>query len=274
MTCKLIRKLRCLFLGETQMGMGKIAAVGFPDFWQTAHDKFPDAFTAIREMISVQQELFQKPLTEPLHKVIRHIAKMTLNSLGALTTLVLNGYGNDAMKIARGMFEGCVNACYLQKYPSEIDNFLDYHWIRQYRWLKYLETTNPSALTARAAEVNVIKSEFAKVESRFKDKAGRLRGSWSSKSIGARARDVGMGDHYETFYSWASSMHHVDIGALTAQADSKDVDVAPSLEWLNIALITGHMAALRCLGAFNEVASLGMDKEIQVAMDDFQTAWK
>src|SRR5439155_8972602 len=96
-----------------------IRAVGYPEFWQQVHDRFPAAFKSIHDIIPLQQALFLRPISEPLHKVIRHLSKMTVNSIGALTTLVLNGYGNDAMKIARGMFETAVNVCYLQMHPAE-----------------------------------------------------------------------------------------------------------------------------------------------------------
>jgi len=42
---------------------------------------------------------------------------------------------------------------------------------------------------------------------------------------------------------------------------------------MSTALITGHMSALRCIGAYNEVASLGMDADVQSAMNAFQAAW-
>jgi hypothetical protein len=251
----------------------KITAVGFPDFWQTAHDKFPNAFGAIHNLIPLQQAMFAKPLGTPLHKVIRHISKMTLNSLGALTTLALNGYGNDAMKIARGMFEAAVTISYLQNHPSELQDYLDYHWVNRRKWVEYIKRTCPEVLETRAAEVAQIMEEYAKVENKFKDKRGRHRESWCTKSIAERAKEAGMSDNYQTFYRWASSMEHVDIGGITAQVDGNDVDVAPSLAWVDIALVTGHSAAIHCLVVLNGVASLGMEAEIQKAMDEFQTAW-
>jgi len=252
----------------------RVEAVGYPEFWQQVHDRFPAVFKAIHDLHPLQRAIFLKPVSEPLHKVIRHLAKMTVNSLGALTTLVLNGYGNDAMKIARGMFEAAVNVCYLQKHPGELDDFFDYYWVRKYRLAKSIERTDPATHAAHVTDVAKNMAEFNKVKHRYEDKKGKLRGSWSIKSIAKRAADVGMGDHYETFYSWASSMHHGDISGMADQAEGNDVVVAPSFEWINIALITGHMAVLRCIGAYNEVASLGMESNIQKAMDDFLAAWK
>ena len=187
--------------------------------------------------------------------------------------LVLNGYGNDAMKIARGMFEACVTICYLQKHPDEFQDFLDFFWVRQIRALEHLQELDPEAVAALPRETAEIRDEFAKSESRFRRKDGRLRASWCSKDLAARAREVEMFDHYRTFYSWASSMHHVDIGGGVFQEDGNDTDVAPSKKWIDTALITGHMSVLRTLGAFNEVARLGMEPECQRAMEGFTGAW-
>lgn len=84
---------------------------------------------------------------------------------------------------------------------------------------------------------------------------------------------MGMFDHYCTFYSWASSMRHGDIGGLASQLDGNDADVAPSDEWTDTALITGHLSVVRTLGGFNEIAGVGMESMIQRAMDEFGSDW-
>ena len=88
------------------------------------------------------------------------------------------------------------------------------------------------------------------------------------------AQEVGLLSHYKTFYAWASSMQHGDIGGLISQADGIDVDVAPSMNWVKEALVTGHHAAVDVLDQLNQVAGLEFDKEIQVSKDSFEGAWK
>src|SRR6266542_4202766 len=122
---------------------GRIEQVGFPDFWQKAHEVRPQAFKAISELMRLQQKLFLQPLSEPLHKVIRHIAKITINSMGALTTLLMNGYGNDGMKIARSMYEAAVTVRYLRNNPTRLANYLDYQYVLVKRQLDYLDSNYP-----------------------------------------------------------------------------------------------------------------------------------
>ncbi len=253
---------------------GRIEQVGFPDFWQKAHEVRPQAFKAISELMRLQQKLFLQPLSEPLHKVIRHIAKITINSMGALTTLLMNGYGNDGMKIARSMYEAAVTVRYLRNNPTRLANYLDYQYVLVKRQLDYLDSNYPDLAKNLPPDRRLeIEQDFARVKMRFTDRKGKLRGSWNNQNISQMATAVGLGDQYPTFYGWASSIQHIDIRGLTSQAEGNDVDVAPSLEWIDIALVTGHQAALIVLDVFNEVAGLGFDAEIKEAGEAFKAAW-
>lgn len=259
-----------------QMQQHKVIA-GFPEFWQKAHDKYPLFFKAAKELMPLENEIFKKPASEPLHKVLRHIAKIVSNSLGALITLVLNGYGNDAMKIARGMFEGAVTVGYLKGHPEQVEDYLDFHWIRQKRLYDYMKKSDPDLLQRVSPEkIAEMKRQLAVVAPRFTGSRGKLRNSWSKVKLRQMAEEVGLGDLYPTFYSFASSMHHIDIGGLFSQAEDEtlDVDVAPSDKWLGDALIIGHNTVLHVLHDYNEVAQLGFDKELEKAFSAFQVAWQ
>jgi hypothetical protein len=249
---------------------------GFPEFWQRAHDKFPLFFNAARDLADVQNEIFKKPVCEPLDKVLRHIAKIVSNSLGAVITLVLNGYGNDAIKICRSMFEGAVVTGYLKHHPETLEDYLEWHWVGQKRLYEYMEKHYPDGLRRMDPKaIAEMKREFSAAKTRFAGKRGRLRSSWSKKSLRQMAEEVGMGQLYQTFYFIASSMHHLDFGGLSAQSEkeSMDADIAPSEEGLEQALIIAHGAVLHCLTHYNEAAKLRMDCELEIAAENFKRAW-
>lgn len=249
--------------------------VGFPEFWEKAHDLYPAAFKAIHELLPLQEEIFQKPVTEPLHIVMRHIAKIGMNSLGAVTTLVLNGCGNDAMGIARRMFEGAVTVAYLKDHPEKINDYIDFQYVRMKRQLDYLDEYDPEQVKALSADYRAqIESGFNRVAARFQNEKGKLLGSWSRRNIRQMTKDAGLEQLYLTFYEWASSMQHANIGGLASQTSGNDVDVAPSLEWLKIALLSAHDAALRLIHLYNQAAGHGMDEEIDKAIGAFNEAWK
>lgn len=254
----------------------EITMVGFPQFWQKAFDECPAAFIAVAKLPQLQNALFAKSLSEPLHKVIRHLAKISANSLGALTTLLFNGYGNDGMKVARSIFEISVTIAYLRKHPDELEDYFDFDSISRKRHMDYYERRYPELVKDLPPERRKqIEVEYKKVVGRFTGKRG-VRYSWCRNSVFKMAKDVGMEDHYHVTYSPASEMQHGAIGGLQAQHErgSNDVDVAPSLNWIKEALFAGHRGILSILAAFNESAGLSMDKEIEEAKEEFKKAWK
>ena len=96
---------------------GEVIA-GFPEFWQEAHDVQPDLFQALHDLKPLATKLFAQPEQGLLHRVLCHLAVAVSNSFGAVVTLCLNGYGADAVRIGRSMFEGAITARYLKPASS------------------------------------------------------------------------------------------------------------------------------------------------------------
>ena len=96
----------------------------FLEFEQSIHAKYGSIIQACTELIPIGNALFETPVAEPVQKVIRFLAKMVLNSNGAIILLAVQGYGNDAIKVARSMYDGTVTAAYLREHPELVD---DYH---------------------------------------------------------------------------------------------------------------------------------------------------
>jgi hypothetical protein len=183
------------------------------------------------ELVRLANDLLTRPLTEPLHKVIHAIACVVVNSSGAVMTLVVNGYGNDAMKIVRSMFEGAVTVAYLRLHPELLDNYLDFDAIRRWQMWEHLQpTAQGEAAGVTAEHVAAIKADFDKVAPRFRNRRGDLLGSWCRQSVKQMADQVKLGEFYNPFYGRASGMQHVDITGLQAQSNREtfQIEVAPS----------------------------------------------
>ena len=120
-----------------------------------------------------------------------------------------------------------------------------------------------------------IESAFASFKARFRN-GQKLRRRWSRTSLWDMAKEADLTRLYLTFYSWASSMHHTDATGVSFQMEHEgsDVDMAPSEQWIDHALISGHSSLIRTLSYYNEVARLGMDRDIEKAIEDFKTAWE
>src|SRR5262245_59513229 len=67
------------------------AVVGFPEFWPVAHQLNPVAHEELQALGRFQNDLFRKMWSEQRLQVFRHIAKLCMNSLGAVAVLSLNG---------------------------------------------------------------------------------------------------------------------------------------------------------------------------------------
>ena len=259
----------------------QVVGVGYPDFWQHVHDQFPEFFgTASLELVDVGNTAFRGSLSEPLYKIARHLARMVFNSIGSVSVLALNGSGVDAMKIARGMFETSVTLGYLRVHPEQVDDYLDYHYVIQKQRLDFMKEHEPDRLKYLPAELLPrIEVDFARVAPRFQNRKGKLRTSWSKASIREMARDVGKEKLYLTFYRFASSIHHGDVGGAFAQTasltedDVLDVEIVPSDAWLREALIIAHGAVVSVLGDYNEITKAGIDEVVDQAQESFLATW-
>ncbi|HEY1528910.1 MAG TPA: DUF5677 domain-containing protein [Candidatus Angelobacter sp.] len=252
---------------------------GYPDFWPTAFSAHQKFFEAAEKTERPINEIYSVGQTEPLHKVLRHLTKMVCNSFSGLLILGVNGFGFDAMKLARGMFETALIAAYLKQHPEEFDDYMDFHWVTAMKRHRYVVKHTPDLLkTIRPEAIREIEENYARIAPRFKDRNGKVRGRWSKKSFAQIAEDLGVAENYETFYRFASSMHHGDISGLMMQVDPEegvlDVNIAPSLEWVGEALISGHMAMLVAVSEYVDCClpeKSGLAKQLEA---DFMAAWK
>jgi hypothetical protein len=259
----------------------RVVGVGFPDFWQHVHDQFPKFFgIASVELTAIGNTAFKGSLSEPLHKIARHLARMVWNSIGSVSVLVLNGCGVDAMKIARGMFETSVTLGYLCLHPGLVEDYLDYHLVIQKQRCDFMKEHEPERMKRFPSELlQRIEADFARVAARFQNRKGKLRASWSKVSIREMAKEVGKDKLYLTFYRFASSMHHGDIGGAFAQTakldddDILDVEIVPSDEWLSAALIIAHGAVISVLRDYNEIAKTGIEEAVEQADRTFLATW-
>jgi hypothetical protein len=176
------------------------------------------------------------------------------------------------------MFEAAVIVAYLRKHPDEFDDYFDFHFIVAMKRHRYMENHAPEHLKNLTAEaIAHSKKGYARVASRFTAN-GRVRGRWSKKPFSQICADLGLEAHYLSFYELASNITHANISGVMAQADPEpgvlDVDIAPSEQFVDMALRTAHFAFV--LSASEYVALARPEKQaIADKLDnDFVAAWK
>ena len=251
---------------------------GYPDFWPKILRKHERLFLLTQTLGPTIDDLFRIAHKEPMFKVCRQLSKMVANSMGAVLLLGLNGYGVDAIKIARTMFEATVTLAYLRKHQDEFDDYFDFHFIIAMKRYRYIEKYAPKHLKRLTPEaIFSSKKGYARIAPRF-TMNGKVRGRWSKKPFSQICADLGLEEHYLTFYELASNITHANISGLMSQADPEhgvlDVDIAPSEQFVEMAMRTAHFAFVL---AAREYIALARPEKQSVAdklEKDFVSVWK
>jgi hypothetical protein len=247
---------------------------GFPEFWPKAVELNPLAFEEIEKLVQFQNELFRKMWNEQRLQVFRHIAKLCMNSLGAVVVLCLNGYGHDALKLARNIYEGHLTIAYLEKHPDELDDYVEYYHIAKKQQLDALIAIGTDVSSLAHYDREQIEREYERVEARFR-KGKHPRPHWCKVGVWGMAEAVEMKDHYKLFYSDVSHLQHVSIWGISNQANDPtgDADTAPSKNRVPVALMAAHLYSVFALEVYNRSANLGFDEAIEQAREGFHRAW-
>jgi hypothetical protein len=253
--------------------------MGYPDFWPVIFRKREKFFTALQEIGPVVDDLFSDGHREPLHKVCRHLAKMVSNSMNAVLLVGMNGFGNDALKIVRSMFESAVNIAYLRQHPDEFDDYFDFHFIVAMRRHRYLETYAPRLLDRIKPEtIAENKIGFERVRPRYENKKGKIRSRWSKKDFATICAELGLQEHYLTFYDLTSRIMHADVSGMMSQGSKEpgvlDVEIAPSEMFVELALRSAHCWFILAVSEYVALARPQKQEVIEGLESDFVAAWK
>lgn len=256
---------------------------GFPEFWSPVYRRYKGFFDCAHLLAPIVSEMFMAPVSGTLLLTIGRLVAAAANSYGALLTLVLNGYGMDAMKIARSIYETELNILWLKNHPEDLTDFLDYNIIQQKQLYDEMSEEQQNAVPKERCDAMM--ADYHRVLPRFTSgrDTTRPRNEWCRVSIYDRAKEAeqlwreqmaaeGIKDNgislYKTFYRHASSMHHMDIGGVIASLDEDmNAIMAPSWEHLEDALVAAR-SVLTCVSMYDEMAGLGMGERIRSGPND------
>jgi hypothetical protein len=183
---------------------------------------------ALRKLIGLAESILSKDQTTVHHKTLRSFAVSMVNSTVAVGTLCDAGFGADAMKIARSIFEMQVTFRYLLRYPQELQNFIDFDAVLQHKRLKVYQSEFPEVYATFSAEsIQKTLGTYERVKKRFSSSAGKVRQTWSNRSLKEMARLTDLEQMYMLFYPHASSMHHVSPMGLALLIDGLTLEVRP-----------------------------------------------
>ena len=251
---------------------------GFPDFWDGVVDRFPEFFAAAKEVAPLSNEIFSVPVTEWIHILTRNLAKSVVNSFGSVLILCMNGYGFDALKISRSMFEAATTVAYLSRHPDQMNDYVDYDWVKKKKFVEDIEKYSPERARAYSHEKALVLRNYNAVVGRFKTKNG-VRSRWCKDSLAQMAAELGLSPIYFTVYGPGSSAQHVDIRGLMMQFEGSrdplvaDIVSAPNIQWVQPALAGAHVSVALAVTEYIKVAGINRP-DVEAALEKgLHTAW-
>jgi len=238
--------------------------------WQPVYNKYKGFFDSAFTLQPIIRDMLNRPVEGHLLHIVGRMAAAAANSYGALLTLALNGYGHEAMKIARSLFEIELNILRLKTHPEEINDFLNFNFIQQK--LLYDTFDEEQKQQIASEQYQRMMDDYNRVLPDFLlDKKNQIpRNEWCRETLYKRAKEAGpeMLFLYRTFYRHASSIHHMDVGGVISTIDSENhAHMAPSWEHIEDALVASG-SVLRTIGYFDEMANLGLRERLETGPNE------
>lgn len=254
---------------------------GNPEFAKDVRSAFPKVFEVLPRVAGALSDLTNRvhPNPKPNQRIIANLGLLVGMSMFELVTLVENGFGQGAMKIARTVMETAINAEYLRKFPSEFDNYVDWYLVEKYKELSYVKEHMPNLLPSIDAEaIASIEKGFEEVKPSFQKPNGDLRPSWCSLNLSDRAAKTGYADAYRLINPLSSVFIHATVGGLARHFDpGKDEDrisIPPSLKYCKEALSGGHMCMCGMIQTLAKTFDWTPVHSIDSLAQDFSYAWE
>jgi hypothetical protein len=238
-------------------------SVGFPEMWQPVFSKYRPFFDCAAQLAQIVTEITKRPVGGPLLNVAGRMAAAASNTAGAIVLLALNGYGHDALKLARSVFEIQVNIAWFRLHPEQIDDYTEYHHIQQKRYYDMFTDEQKARFPQERYEEMMMAYTSALPRFTSTRNPAEPRNEWCAVSLYKRAKDVDRLRLYRLFYGPASSVDHLDFSGLAAYSDEDQLaDMAPSWNHLGTAL-SGIGCAYRAVFIYDEMAQLEFRQRLE-----------
>jgi len=253
---------------------------GNPNFWKEIQRTFPKFFEVIPRATASLNDLTSRGYedVDPYKRAILNFALLTGVSVWELVTLVGNGFGLGAMRVARTVLEIAINAEYLRLMPDEFEDYLEWYWIEQHKLIAFVRDSIPEAFKRLSSDdIDRTERGFAAARARFQRPDGELRRSWCKLDLGARAAKTGFALEFRLINPVSSQLIHGTFGGLTQHFDIKrDLDrisLPPSTNYCAQALIGAHVCLLKVIETLSKALGAEPRYGLSELVRDFKSAW-
>jgi hypothetical protein len=256
----------------------------FPEFFKTVEAEYPRFLEVSPRVLTAMHSVADRayPHPEPYQRAILNLSMLAGISFVEVVTLVGNGLGHGAMRILRSLLETAINVEFFRLRPEAFEDYQEWLHVERFREFEYVRENAPDIYALLdGQEVANAQREMARVRPRFEraryDGTARLRGSWSSIDLGARAVATGFADSYRLINPLASSFIHETMYALLKHFDaSKDehrVEVPPTIDWSKEALSGAHHCMVRVVQTLGETFDVAPEPTAEVLEREWHYAW-
>lgn len=202
-----------------------------------------------------------------------------------IALLAANGYGYGALKILRSLYERAVTMAFLSENPSEVDAFLNYHAVAQYKLMQALkESFGPTVLPIEIMEKT--DDEYTKFKDDYlitlcpKCNTKKVNHTWHKLDIVSMAKKTVFGSLIVPGYYLPMSHTHSTVHALLSRLEETSdggMGFNPDLQpkEADNALMTAHNIILGVIETQKKFFKLDqLEGPLQTCFQDFIDIWK
>jgi hypothetical protein len=203
-----------------------------------------------------------------------------------LLLMAVNGYGYGAMKLLRSMYEHTITLKYLHDHPNDLQAFVDFDRVQQYRLMKpIIDTFGVSALPGYI--VTDTDRRYEEVKDRFMVKSCKSRTcnerrvghTWSNLDFVSMAKTTGaIGSLIVPGYFFPLRHAHSTLRAMTERLDKRDTHLGFQRESqpdeADQTLMTAHNCILVALEVQEERFTItGLKSAVEASVRDWALIW-
>ncbi|MFI5419451.1 MAG: DUF5677 domain-containing protein [Nitrososphaerales archaeon] len=249
------------------------------------HPRWKEVMAGLEEVMNLAFTRNQA-MSENIDKFVYFFGSMVTEDFLELFLMAANGYGFGAMKLLRSMYEHTVTLKYLHDNPNELQEFIDFDRIQQYKLMKPISQTFGRDVLPADIVVDT-ERRFAEVKERFMVKScksktcneQRVRHTWSKLDFVSMAKRTGdIGSLIVPGYFEPLRHAHSTFRAMTDRLEFEGGqmrfrrELQPDIA--DKALMTAHNCLLLALEVQKERFNVpGLEEAIQRSCRDWALVW-
>jgi hypothetical protein len=258
---------------------------GFPEEWQDFAERnalFLERFPSLARAIALA---FTRDtvLPEPIDKFVLGFGRVCQANFSEILLCCDNGSGLAAQQLLRGLYERAVTLRYLHEHPTEVEDFLHFHYVNQRKLMIACKGTMGKVFSPNQAEK--IEKDYEAVKDKFRvtdcEKCGtkRINHTWSKLDFVAMAKKTILGKLIVPGYFIPLRQAHATMGSLLSMVEPSPTGGisfigAAQRKEADGALNFSHLFFLDVLSVQEErFAVPALKEQIGICWQDFEDIW-